>query len=248
MVIDALRRRAPYYWFLVMLLLPSGAGAVAYFIIVKMRKDFGGGRKRAFRGLEPEVLENLAAHTERLPSSSARLDLAAALEEQERYADAANIFGHVLRAEGGVQSGSTDALAAAHGLACCKISLGEPNVAVDLLCGVLEVDREFANCKAVLDCAEALHQAEQTDEAVRLLEGLTLLTERINHRLALAHYLVLDRKPSEAINVLKTALREYENAPASGQRQQRQWADQAEAQVAELASQAYPRASDSSLN
>ena len=233
MVIDALRRRAPYYWFLVMLAFPT-VGAVAYLVIVKLRQDYGRSRRGALDKLEPEVLQELATHLERLPSNQARLELGGVLETREQYRDAAQVFGQILHAEGGITQGTPDAMSAAHGLARCKLSLGEPSVALDLLAEVLDIDREFANYRAVLDCAEALHASGKTADAAQMLEGLATLTGRINHRVALAHFLELNGQASDASDVLQQALADYAKLPRTAQRRDKRWADRAAQKLAEL--------------
>jgi hypothetical protein len=82
MLVDAYRRGAESYWFLVILFLP-GLGAWAYFFVVKVG-DFPGLRDWSFLQRRPP-LEELRYKAEQTPTLTNRLALAERLVELRDY-------------------------------------------------------------------------------------------------------------------------------------------------------------------
>jgi hypothetical protein len=66
------------------------------------------------------------------------------------------------------------------------------------------------------------------------LTGLVGVSKRINHRMALAHYLKERGDSATAKNELNQALRDFASQPDFVQRRDRRWADRARKLLAEM--------------
>jgi hypothetical protein len=164
----------------------------------------------------------------RTPSPEEGLSRAEALEGKERYAEAAGIYEDLVSRDG-------DNLAARHGLARCKLSLGDTSGAVEHLARVVEADRGHNDFRAALDYAEALWQNGQEEDAVDLAEALGSYTGRPNHRLAHAHYLAGLGRHSDALAIVEGVLSDIEAAPPDEQKRLARWVKKAEAMRRHLA-------------
>ena len=153
-------------------------------------------RVRAVERPSPEQLQQLV---EEQPNVENRLALAEALEQRGDYKRARELYEKVLK----VSQADREAL---HGIARCELSLDQPARAVEHLEELLEIDREYGDYSAALNYAEALSQAGRSRDAAELMQGLTHVTGRINHRVALAHYLMLDGDRDQARQVLDAIL------------------------------------------
>ncbi|MBN1612655.1 MAG: tetratricopeptide repeat protein [Polyangiaceae bacterium] len=222
---DAIRRRAPLYW-LAAIVLIRPLGGVAYFFFVKIR-DY---RTRT-GALHGEPTSRWWHGAWRLGGAAtldpAELAAADALEVAGRYADAIPLYQAVL-------ARTPRHLQALHGLGRCMLGVGNPGRAVQLLGEVLSEDTSFGNYSAALEYAEALWQAGQHQDCLRVLERMVGATGRINHRIALAHYAMLSELPSRAREVLEQALAAHASAPDTVRRRQQQWANRATHMLASL--------------
>ena len=142
------------------------------------------------------------------------------LEESERYDEATPLYQDALAKD-------VNDLRALHGMARCELGLGHPQVAVALLEQVLSADREYRNYGAALDYADALWLAGQKHDTLELLEGLVKVTHRINHRLALAHYLAANGEVDKARSEVKQIIDEHAALSASEQLKDKSWIDRA---------------------
>jgi hypothetical protein len=230
MIIDAVRRRAKFYWFLIIVFLPFGS--VVYFFVVKLR-DFRGGPAlppKAQAQAGPALPELRQAALE-IPSFHNKLNLADALEQREEYAEAEPLYRQILARE-------PDNKQALHGIARCLLGLSRPAEACEKLSELMQLDSAYRDYSAALDYAEALWQSNQGQDAVDLLRGLVRVSSRVNHRVALAHYLSLHSGADAARVELEAALREYQDLPEFAQKRDRKWADRARKMLRELGSAA----------
>ena len=236
MIVDAVRRRAEFYWYLIIVFLPFGS--LVYFFMVKLRDARGAPpalpNPKPARPALPE-LRQLALE---IPSFQNRINLADALEEQEQYVEAEPLYRQILARE-------PESKPALHGLARCLLGLGRPAEACEKLAELMALDSGFRDYSAALDYAEALWQSNQGQDAVDLLRGLVRVSSRVNHRVALAHYLSLHSGPAAAREELEAALREYQDLPAFAQKRDRKWADRAQKMLRELGSAARANAPSS---
>ena len=81
--------------------------------------------------------------------------------------------------------------------------MNRPLEAIEELARLMELDPAYRDYSAALDYAEALWQAGQRDDAIGLLTGLVGVSKRINHRMALAHYLKEQGDPVTARRILE---------------------------------------------
>ncbi len=216
MFIDAMRRRAEVYWLLIIALVPFGG--FIYFAMVKL-KDFtspkvlvkaGGGKQ----------LDDLREKVEHSPSVSNKLQLADALEENDQCDDATPLYREVLHL-------NPEDKQALHGLARCAMSRQDFAEATELLDRLLRLDNSYRDYSAALDYAEALWHNGQREDTLDLLEGLISTSSRMNHHVALAHYLMEDKRHDRAQEVLGKGLSLYDSAPAYVQKRDKSWADRA---------------------
>jgi hypothetical protein len=227
MLVDAILRRAPFYWYLILLLL-GPLGAFLYFITVKL-PELNGRRSAVPSTLSAQgpTLDELGEQARQVPSEQNKLIYADALAGAQRFSEAVARYRDVLRLSG-------DSKEALHGLSRALLSLGRPQDAVEVLAHLMELEPAYRDYSAALDYAEALWQAGQHEDAIGLLTGLVSVSKRINHRMALAHYLKEQGDSATARNELDQALREFASSPDFVQRRDQRWAERARKLLAEL--------------
>jgi hypothetical protein len=222
MLVDAWRRRVPPHWYFIIVVMPFGA--VFYFVMVKLR-DYREGVARTSLG----PLESVRPSSGSLLSSTS-LDRADALESREQYAEAEPLYRAVLA----VDATNKRAL---HGVARCLLGAGNPSGSLVFFEQLLELDREFANYSAALDYADALWAANQKTDCIELLERIADLTGRINHRLALGHYLAEFGQVDRAMREIERAVAEAQGPALVFDDRKRQWIERGRQMLAELSKQ-----------
>lgn len=221
MLIDAIRRSAPFYWVLILIFF-FPLGSFIYFFVVKF-KDYRPllgrlvGHSSARR---PIPVEQLMARHEAQPSQANQLALAAALYDEERFEQAAALFLDVLERT----PVEPDAL---WGLARVRRSQETHAESLRLYERLIESEPRHGEFTAALEYAEALWDAGQRDRCLEILEDIAEESKRLNHRLAHAHYLVLGGDKAKAKHVLQRALHEHEAHPSWLKQKERQWASAA---------------------
>ena len=183
-------------------------GAFVYFFMVKFQDYEPGGLRRALSGAPSGSLSELAYRAQETPSVVNKLAFADALAGAERYTEASDVYRDVLRRDDANKQ-------ALHGLARSLLGAGKRADACEHFHRLLEMDNSFADYSAALDYAEALWQSGQKEDAIEVLTGLVRVSSRINHRVALGHYLTLNERKGEARDVLELALRDHEHARIS---------------------------------
>lgn len=226
MLVDSIRRRAPAYWPL--LIFFFSPAAALYFVLIKL-PELRGTRPSAPAGFVTAgpSLEEVAERARQTPSELNKLAFADRLAELGRFPEAVGRYRDVLRQ-------NKDSKEALHGLSRALLNMGRPVEAIEELAALMELDPEFRDYSAALDYAEALWQAKQQDDAIGLLTGLVSVSKRINHRMALAHYLKERGDAVTARSELDEALREFASSPDFVQRRDQRWADRARKLRAEL--------------
>ncbi|MEI9941546.1 MAG: tetratricopeptide repeat protein [Pseudomonadota bacterium] len=224
MLFDAVRRRSPFIWKLLIFLLPLAA--LFYFFAVKL-PELTGRKPRAVATPAGPTLEEVSELARQTPSELNKLAFADKLAELNRLPEAIGRYRDVLR----VNRESKEAL---HGMARALLSLGRPLEAIEELATLMELQPEFRDYAAALDYAEALWQAGKQEDTIGLLTGLVSVTKRINHRLALAHYSKERGDSITARNELDLALSEFASLPEPMRKREQRWADRARKQLAEL--------------
>ena len=226
MIIDAVRRRAEYYWFLIIIFFAPFGGLI-YFFAVKV-KDFrlGAAPVVPAKPVGPSLaqLRELALES---PSIANRLAFGDALRQARKYRDAVTEYEFVLQRDEKCKE-------ALHGVGLCHIELGSHVDAVERLSKLMDIDPRYRDFLAALDYAEALWLDGRRDLALEVLEDIALTSTRIEHSLAYANYLALAEETARARQVLESALKDYEQSPTFVQRRDRGPAREAEKLLAQL--------------
>jgi hypothetical protein len=218
MLVDAVRRRPILYWY-VIIFLPFGP--LVYFFAFKIHDyDLGWLRRIVSPAPPPPSVAELRERLRRSPSVANRLLLASALHDAGEYAEAAESFGIVLE-------GRADDPDALYGLGRCRMELGEPEAAVELLSKLVAKSRTYRDYAACLELAEALTKAGRDDEAIDLLEGVVRSSPRPQHSVALARHLIAAARIERAQEVLREAIADHERSPAALRRRHRDAAREA---------------------
>lgn len=221
MLIDALRRGAPIYWVLVLIVF-FPIGSVVYFFAVKF-KDYRPLLVKLMAGTKARPalsVGELMARYEASPTQANQLALAGAFYDSERFEQAATLFQDVLERE----PTEPEAL---WGLARVRRSQGNQAEGLRLYERLIESSPRQGELAAALEYAEALWDAGQEKRSLEILEDIAEESKRLNHRLAYAHYLVQSGDKTKARNVLKRALHDHEANPTWLKQKERQWASAA---------------------
>jgi hypothetical protein len=224
MLVDAVRRRSPYYWYLV-LFFPFGP--LVYFLAVKIDDYDLRWLKRALAFERPPSLDALRHEFRESPSFANRMRLAGALHDAGAFAEAAELF------EGALATHPTDA-EALYALGRCKIELGEPAAAIEPLGKLFEMKPGFRDFGAAVDYAKALGADARDHEAIEVLEAVTKASARISHAALLAEALVQVDQIERARRSLERALGDYEQSPSFVRRRDRGGARRARDLLASL--------------
>lgn len=210
MLLDALRRRAPLLWFIVLL---TPIGGLIYFVSVKLR-DFGvrPSLQPAAETIPPPDLVALRQAAKDSPSFKNRTALAWALLETGDAAGAHALF------EKALQSHPNDPEAM---LGCGAAFMAErrPEAAVEPLSRILERNFRYRDFQAARLLTRALLEDGQGEAAIALAQRIADHSRRYLHRLELAqlHYRLGD---AEAARLTAVALlSEWDREP--GQRRER---------------------------
>lgn len=226
MLVDAIRRRAQYWWFVV-IMMPFGE--LFYFFMVKIHDPQLAWLKQAmsFKRRAKVSIDRLRFNLEQAPSFANKLALAQALYDEKLFVEAAGLFEQALKLDGS----SKDAL---FGLGLSQISQGNSQAAIEPLGKLIEIQPSYQEYAGWSNLAFAFWQAERRDETLHLLAKLVELSPRLSHRLLYAHYLVQVERKTEAVEQLRTALLEDEHAPPFLRRRNRVWSRQARQMLKEL--------------
>ncbi len=216
MLIDAIRRSAPGYWILVIIFVPFGG--LVYFFVVKL-KDYRPALRRLFQQRSRSI-EELMARYEATPSQTNQLALATAFYDAERFDQAASLFADVLDKHPGEQG-------ALWGLARVRRSQDNPAESLRLYEKLIQLDPRHGDFAVALEYAETLWDEGRSARALEVLEDIADESQRMNHRLALAHYLVKADQTDKARGVLQRALKEHEASPPWLQKKERHWVNAA---------------------
>jgi hypothetical protein len=221
MLVDAWRRRAPLHWYFIIVVMPFGA--VFYFVVIKLR-DFREGAARNSLGPIGGPALGFPGSIHPAPASLERAD---AFEANEQYSDAEPLYRAALETDASNKR-------ALHGLGRCLLGAGNATDSLVYFERLMELDRTFAGYGAALDYADALWAANQKHDTIELLERLADVTGRINHRLALGHYLAEFGQVERAKQEIERAIAEATGPIAPFNERQRQWVDRGRQMLAEL--------------
>ena len=200
MIADALRRRLPPLWY-VIVMLPGGD--LVYFVVVKLR-DFN-----VRQGPPPEPvtqrpsLADIEREVESSPSFHNRIRLGWALLEEQQPERAERCFEQALV----THPGEKEAL---HGLGLARLTRGDSAGAVDSLGQLVQRSFAYDDYDAALALAEALYRANRAQEAFDLLADVEHDSRRLEHLLVLARYQLRAERKTDARQTLRKALSLFE--------------------------------------
>ena len=206
MLIDAIQRRAQWYWFLIIILVPFGD--LIYFVVIK-REDFIQTRKRhPLSG--PNQVENTRRNFDLVPSVENRLELAQTLLASNKFNEAVGHFNHVLETH-------PNENAALYGLGRCKIALDDPRAALPPLEKLTSQHPSYGNYCAWPDLIAIYHHLDMKREAESKMRTLVNLNSKLSHQLMLAELLESWGRKVEAASTAQQALEQaLEQAPERG--------------------------------
>jgi tetratricopeptide (TPR) repeat protein len=222
MIYDAFRRKAPTYWYFIILFFPFGVFIYTFAVVLRNARFETESQKEPTEdpNSSPSIVPFFAAN-------QVDLDQADRLEASEKYEEAVPFYRRALEL-------SATNKRALHGLGRCFTGLGRAKEALDYYEKLLELDREYRDYSAALEYADALWESNQRNDCLELLERLADHTDRINHRLAFAHYLTEASDITRARQVIRQALENATLATHASDLKNRQWIERGEQMLAEL--------------
>lgn len=208
MLVDAIRRREPYYWLLIIAFIPFGAWI--YFFLVKVKDyDLEAVRERFRR---PPSVATLRTDFEASPSLARRVDLGEGLLREGGFAEAAQLFGDVLENE-------DDNKEAMFGLGRARIGLEDYDAATRPLSRLVDMDRTYMDHEAWIHLAHALCMGGHESEGLESLARLVRSNPRLRHQVCFASYLIEAGRAVEARDVLTQAVEDHKRSPRFLKRQ-----------------------------
>jgi tetratricopeptide (TPR) repeat protein len=222
MLYDAFRRKAPAYWYFIILFFPFGVFIYTFAVVLRNARFETESQKEPTEdpNSSPSIVPFFAAN-------QLDLDQADRLEASEKYEEAVPFYRRALEL-------SVTNKRALHGLGRCFTGLGRAKEALEYYEKLLELDREYRDYSAALEYADALWESNQRNDCLELLERLAEHTERINHRLAFAYYLTESSNFTGARQIIQKALENATQAPNASDLKNRQWIERGEQMLAEL--------------
>jgi len=219
MLVDAYRRGAEYYWYLIMLFLP-GLGAWIYFFVVKLPSgDFRNIQLGGFIRRGPS-LDHLRYLAEQTPTLTNHLNLAQRLIEVGQHAEAVPHLEAVLKTE-------PDHGLALYSLANCYHTLGRSAEAVPVLERLLRRDNRWGNYAGWRLLVAAQDDVGDRTGALQSCRELARLAPTLQNQCLLAEHLLDEGQTIEARMLLEQALRDHDYAPGHVRRRNGRWAAEA---------------------
>lgn len=217
MLVDVFRRAEASYWIVVIFLF-GPPGALIYFLVVKW-PEYWPTLKRLLK-TQPLSSEKLIRRYEATPSEANELALANAFYDEERFDQAGKLYQDVLEKQ-------PDHTSAMRGLARVYRTQANHTQSLSLYEKLVELDPRQDDFRVALEYGETLWDSGEKQRALEVLEDLAAETERMNHQLALAHYLVEADQKERAKSVLEVALLRHASDPVLQQQKDRRWAKSA---------------------
>lgn len=200
MIADALRRRLPPVWY-VIVALPFGD--LVYFFVVKLR-DFNVRQgPTPARAPELPIIPALEHAVSVSPSFDNRVRLGWALIDDGQHGRAQLCFEQALATHPKDKQ-------ALHGLGLARLAGGDSAGAAEALTPLVQRSFGYQDYDAVLALAEALYRADRAQEAFDLLSDVVHDSHRLEHLLVLARYQLRAERKSDARQTLRKALALFE--------------------------------------
>jgi hypothetical protein len=213
MLVDAFLRAEAGYW-LVIIFLFGPAGGLIYFLVVKWPAYWPSIKRLV--GTQPLSSEKLIRRYESTPNEANELALANAFYDEERFEQAEKLYQDVLQKQPAHMS-------AMLGLARVYRTQSSHAESLSLYEKLVDIDPRQDDFRVALEYGEALWDTGDKERGLLVLEDLANETRRLNHRLALAHYLAQADQKQRARDILEEALQSHASDPVWQQRKDRRW-------------------------
>ncbi|MEM7581872.1 MAG: tetratricopeptide repeat protein [Acidobacteriota bacterium] len=226
LVVDAIRRRAAYYWYPI-IMLPFGEWI--YFFSIKVHDPEFEWLRELYRKLttRQSSVGELRHRFEESPSFTNTTDLAQALSDQGSYREAAGLFTDALA----IQADARDAL---YGLARCHSALGEYEPAIERYRELIALEPSYRDYNGYSDLADVLAQNNRLEEVHELLDSLVVKSPRLAHRVLHAHYLIEGGRHEQAREQLQAGLDELQHVPQYVRKKNSDWAKRAQQMLKQI--------------
>ena len=232
MFVDALRRKADFYWYiLIILLMPIGG--FMYFFFIKLPElqaaSADGSPMPAipFPMRKGPSIRSLQAQVQETPSQANKLSLAWALFEDNRVQESSEIFSEC-------HQDDDDDPECIYGIARCLSTNGQHQEAVSFYEKVISLDRVFRDYDPWLDLSFGYLQSNETNKALEVLGKLVEEAPRVKHKTILGRCLADAGLHDQARTVLTEAIADYEESSFFLQRDNENWVSQAKELLAGL--------------
>ena len=237
MFVDALKRKADFYWYILIIMLPPPIGGFIYFFFIKLPElqaataDGGGGggglAAIPFPMRKGPSIRSLQSQVNETPSQENKLALAWALFEDQRIPESSEIFLACHRED-------DDDAECLYGIARCLSANGEHAQAATYFEKVISLDRVFRDYDPWLDLAFGYLQIGDSNKALEVLAKLIEEAPRVKHKTILGRCLADAGFHDQARTALTEAIADYEESSFFLQRDNETWVTQARELLAGL--------------
>jgi len=235
MFVDALRRKADFYWYiLIILLMPIGGFMYFFFIKLPELQAAAADGNAAMPAIpfpmrKGPSIRSLEAQVQETPSQANKLSLAWALFEDNRIQESSEIFS-------ACHQDDDDDAECLYGVARCLSANGQHDQAVSFYEKVISLDRVFRDYDPWLDLSFGYLQGGETNKALEVLGKLVEEAPRVKHKTILGRCLSDAGLHDQAKTVLAEAIADYEESSFFLQRDNEKWVNQAKELLSGLSS------------
>ena len=232
MFVDALRRKAEFYWYILIILLMPIGGFMFFFFIKLPELQAASADGNAMPAIpfpmrKGPSIRSLQAQVQETPSQANKLSLAWALFEDNRVQESSEIFS-------ACHQDDDDDAECIYGLARCLSANGQHQEAVTFYEKVISLDRVFRDYDPWLDLSFGYLQSDETNKALEVLGKLVVEAPRVKHKTILGRCLADAGLNDQARTVLTEAIADYEESSFFLQRDNESWVNQAKELLAGL--------------
>jgi hypothetical protein len=182
MLIDAYKRKVPYYWFLIIFFVPFGA--FIYFVVMKLPhlKEESGATNPKNVIKPPVFKESIRQLRDNFEKIKTR-------ENQQKLADALaakGLFGEAMAEYSSILQTHKEDMDALFGSGYCALKTGQNRKAIDIFLQITKMRTSFKNYEAWSLLAEAYWLNGEKQKSVETLRHLYKINPKIKHQLVLA--------------------------------------------------------------
>jgi len=210
MVVDAYQRGAMFYWYII-IMFPFGEWI--YFFTVKIHDpEFQRFTRSMFAS--KVSIKQLRYDVELSPSLDNKMRLAEALLEERQLEEARQLFTELYAADRHRKE-------VIYGLAVCNMKLEQLEEAAKLFEHLIDAEMKFINYEPYVQLCKVYARQGRSGAVVELFEKLIKKSERVDHRLEYARYLLSQGQKDKARAVYQVAAEDYKHSAGYVKRQYR---------------------------